>query len=341
MWATIPCQNLHWHLQRCPSVTEIDYQARQHEIDFWLTPYEGDDDLSYDDATQTLVLSYVHTTLQYERNHAKTTGLDTTGIRPAMVGFPALAFADPQMPVPLSTDRLSIDAEGIVGNADGTFWISDEYGPYIYRFSADGNLIQTIQPVDAVLPYDSQGELSFTSEVDPATGRAGNQGFEGLSVDLENQILYAMLQSATIQDGGDQDTTSRYTRLFAYDVSNDIVERPALVGEWAVPLPISKSKGKTRASSEILFLGNGIFLALSRDGDGKGGDDLESSYKFVFAIDSKFAIHIDKPNSGRRTSSPLSMPPISMEANLTTPRIPSRLAGSLTIVSRRRNTSLS
>ncbi len=89
-----------------------------------------------------------------------------------------------------------------------------------------------------------------------------------------------MLQSATIQDGGDDKTTSRYTRLLAYDVSNPSV-RPELVGEWVVPLPQSK-KNNTRACSEIAFVSPGVFFALSRDGDGKGGDDLQSSYKWVF-----------------------------------------------------------
>lgn len=56
------------------------------------------------------------------------------------------------------------------------FWVSDEYGPYIYRFSAGGDLIQTIQPVDALLPRDANGNLNFTSEANPTTGRAPNQG---------------------------------------------------------------------------------------------------------------------------------------------------------------------
>ena len=55
-------------------------------------------------------------------------------------------------------------------------WVSDEYGPYIYLFSANGSLIQTIQPPDAILPMDDNGNLNFTSETDPATGRAGNKG---------------------------------------------------------------------------------------------------------------------------------------------------------------------
>jgi hypothetical protein len=83
-----------------------------------------------------------------------------------------------------------------------------------------------------------------------------------------------MLQSATIQDGGGD---SRFTRLFAYDVSNPAVV-PPLVGEWVIPLPLS-DKGNVEACSEIHFVSPGIFFALSRDGDGRGGGDNNSKYK--------------------------------------------------------------
>ena len=57
--------------------------------------------------------------------------------------------------------------------------MSDEYGPYIYRFDSTGALIQTIQPPDAITPLND-GDLDFTSEDDPDTGRAGNQGARSL-----------------------------------------------------------------------------------------------------------------------------------------------------------------
>lgn len=88
-----------------------------------------------------------------------------------------------------------------------------------------------------------------------------------------------MLQSAVIQDGGDAKETAQFTRLFAYNVSNLSVP-PPLIGEWVVPLP-SSDKGKVLACSEILFVKPGVFLALSRDGDGRGGDDNNSKYKYV------------------------------------------------------------
>lgn len=105
-----------------------------------------------------------------------------------------------------------------------------------------------------------------------------SSGFEGLTYDYTTRTLYAMLQTATVQDGGADKTTSQYTRLFAYHIPVNPLAKPQLTGEWVVPLPQS-NKNKTRGCSEIHFVSPGIFLALSRDGDGRGGDEVESKYK--------------------------------------------------------------
>ncbi|KZT22044.1 hypothetical protein NEOLEDRAFT_1244195 [Neolentinus lepideus HHB14362 ss-1] len=260
----------------------VDYQARQHVIDFVLSPYYGADDLSFTTAQQTLQLDYKSTLLYYERNSTKTTGLDSLAIRPQQAEYPQNPLADPPMPIPNATyNHLCTDAEGLAINSDGTWWTSDEYGPYIYRYSSTGNLIQTIAPPPAILPMVN-GKLNFTSVTDPTTGRAGNQGFEGLSLDPSGQTLYALLQSATIQDGGFDKTTSRYTRLLAYNITTDT---PTLVGEWIVPLPITNNKGNTLAASEMHSIGNELFLVLSRDGKGHGGSDNKSSYKQADLVD--------------------------------------------------------
>ncbi|KAG6909298.1 hypothetical protein DXG01_001242 [Tephrocybe rancida] len=256
----------------------VDYQARQHEIDFVLSPYYGTSKLSFANAQKTLALTYKNTVLRSERNNVKTSGLDPTAVRDAQSGFPDTATADPELPIASTSEpHLTLDVEGLVFNPDGSSWISDEYGPYIYKYSATGQLIQTIQPPKAILPLDQNGDPFFTSTDDPKTGRAGNKGFESLTIDRKNNILYSMLQSATIQDGGDDKSTSRYTRLLAYDVSDSSVT-PPLVGEWVVPLPLS-DKDNTEECNEIQFLSPGIFLALSRDGDGHGGDDDNTKYK--------------------------------------------------------------
>ncbi|KAJ7225069.1 esterase-like activity of phytase-domain-containing protein [Mycena haematopus] len=277
-------------------ISTIDYEARRHEIDFVLTPYYGTANLTFVTAQQTFALTYKNTVLEVERKNTKTSGLDPAAIRAAMPGAGKNPLADPQMPIASTTEpHLTVDAEGLVANRDGTYWTSDEYGPYIYRFTADGHLIQTIQPPAAILPFDSEGNLNFTANVDPATGRGANQGFEGLTLDTTTNTLYAILQSATIQDGALQ-----YTRLLAYDVSAPTVSVP-LVGEWVVPLPLSSS-GKVEATSEIHFVSEGVFLCLARDGNGHGGSGDKIKYKHadLFSIVNATDIHgttFDSPST--------------------------------------------
>ncbi|KAI0266403.1 esterase-like activity of phytase-domain-containing protein [Gloeopeniophorella convolvens] len=257
----------------------VNYQGRQLILDFTFTPYYGLAPLSFTAAQKTLQLTYRSTLLYTERGGVATTGLDALGVRQAQPGFPTTELADPPLPIPNSTfNHLSLDLEGLVLNTDGSFWVSDEYGPYIYRFDASGKLVQSIEPPQAIVPLDDDGNLDFTSDDDPDTGRAGNQGFEGLTVSADGKTLYALLQSATIQDGGNKKSNARNTRLVAFDISNAATTRPPLVGEWVVPLPLD-SDSKTLGASELHWVSSGVFLVLSRDSNGHAGDDTESEYK--------------------------------------------------------------
>ena len=56
------------------------------------------------------------------------------------------------------------------------FWISDEYAPGIYRISPGAQVVQSLPIPEAITPLDKDGNLFFTSDDDPKTGRASNQG---------------------------------------------------------------------------------------------------------------------------------------------------------------------
>ena len=104
-----------------------------------------------------------------------------------------------------------------------------------------------IRPPEAFLPK-RKGKEHFASNnpgpggrapepPDPETGRANNQGFEGLTLTPRaGKFLVAALQSATRQDGGASPETRRYSRLVYYDVADR--EHPRLVREYVVPLPL-------------------------------------------------------------------------------------------------------
>ncbi|EUC63011.1 phytase esterase-like protein [Rhizoctonia solani AG-3 Rhs1AP] len=263
--------------------TTIDWQARHHSFDFVFSPYYGKSKLDFDTAAKTFSIQYKNTLLYSKAPGFLTSGLDAISSIPSTTTYPVLPAPD--------LTKLSVDAEGLVLNADGSFWASDEYGPYIYRFGVNGTLLQAIQPPIAVLPT-IDGRLNFTSDRSPDFGRDANQGFEGLTASSDGRTLFALLQSATIQDGGGDKDTNRYTRLFSWDISTAGSSR--LIGEWVVPLPQSK-KGKTYAQSEIYALTSTQFLVLSRDGHGHGDDDndAKSDYKQadLFDISNATDIH--------------------------------------------------
>ena len=104
-------------LTRSFSDGTIDYQGRQHQIDFVLNPYYGNENLDFHVAMKTLKLAYRDTLLYTERDGRKTTGLDALSVRPSK---PHPPLFDPALPIPAPGGRLSVDSEGIALNADGT-----------------------------------------------------------------------------------------------------------------------------------------------------------------------------------------------------------------------------
>ena len=101
----------------------------------------------------------------------------------------------------LAYDANGFDPEGIAVDAEGNFWLADEYGPFIAKFSADGTLIEKYAPGDGlpeVLKY-----------------RIANRGFEGLTIAPSGKI-YASLQSV-LDIEGETSTTATFIRILEFD----------------------------------------------------------------------------------------------------------------------------
>jgi hypothetical protein len=264
-----------------------DYRARLQHFALTLIPYGGRQPVG-----QTgLSLVYKDSLLLRDAEGTPTTGLDATAVRPAAKGFPDLPVA--------ANRHVSVDGEGLVLPGDGTAWISDEYGPYLYHFDRAGKMIGAIRPPDAFVPMRKQaGGLAENFSADsppagqkkglgePVSGRQNNQGFEGLAISPDHKTLFAILQSAAMQDTnpGDIKTTRRYTRLVAYDISGT----PKLLHEYVVPLPLygDGDRKLVAAQSEMLALDDHRLLLLCRDsGAGFTGKKDASAYRRVELVD--------------------------------------------------------
>ena len=274
-----------------------DYRARINRLAITFTPATASAGRSAEQLQSSVEARLEDTLLLADRAGLELTGLDPgAGVRPADGTLPMLPQA--------SNGRISLDAEAIVRLPDGTMLISDEYGPNIYRISAEGRLMSATQPPPALRPL-RKGVPHFGSNnpgpgerapepPNPEFGRQNNQGFEGLALTPDGRFVVALLQSATRQDGGDKPETRRYTRALVYDASDPANLR--LVREHVVALPqFQDDKGQTRvaAQSELVALSDTLFLVLCRDsnnGYGTKGDT--SRYRRIELMDLSPATNI-------------------------------------------------
>jgi hypothetical protein len=270
-------------------VGTTDYNNRVNTVKVTLTPASGA-------KTGQLDMKLIDT-LQLTDNTGKPlSGLDPDRLRTGADSLPILPET--------STGKIAVDPEALVLLPDGSFFVSDEYGPYIFRFNAAGKMIGAIQPPEALLPI-RKGEKNFSANApgvggkapepgNPETGRQNNQGLEAMAMTPDGKWLVAVLQSATRQDGGDSPATRNHTRALVYDIST--LDRPKLSAEYVVPLPVFKdASGATlvAAQSEMVALSNTHFLLLSRDSNnGYGMKGATSLYRSIDVLDFTGATNI-------------------------------------------------
>ncbi|MCS7090845.1 MAG: esterase-like activity of phytase family protein [Verrucomicrobiota bacterium] len=187
----------------------------------------------------------------------------------------------------LGGGRRSLDPEGLVRLADGRFYISDEYGPFIYRFSAAGELEMTFEIPASLLPKKGPAyprTNSFTGATAPDSGRRNNRGLEGLSLSPDGKRLFAMLQSPTMQDAGGG-TSGRNTRLLVFDADESSPTYGQPLAQYVYELTLRGSAATNRHTpvSEIVALNRTELLVLERDQIGQGIADtnLAPTYKRV------------------------------------------------------------
>ncbi len=171
-------------------------------------------------------------------------------------GAPLVGLVDPEADTgetlvdlngqPLAPSDHGIDSEGLVAMPDGTFWVSDEYGPFIVHFDANGKELERLSPFDGTLPR----ELSL---------RSPNQGMEGLTITPDGTTLVGIMQSA-IQPPGLQGSSKSVpvTRI----VTIDLADR-GNVHEYLYPL--ANPQESKVAVSEISALSATTFLVDERN----------------------------------------------------------------------------
>ena len=150
------------------------------------------------------------------------------GITP-ITGLPNIEGFD-EIPVdaagnPLAYDPFGADLEGIVVDADGSFWMVDEYRPAIYHFATDGRLIDRFVPEAAsLLGASIQPKGTYGSETLPAdyNRRRSNRGFEAVAADVANRSLYAFIQTPLENPTAAASRASQVIRILQLDMDTGL-----------------------------------------------------------------------------------------------------------------------
>jgi glycerophosphoryl diester phosphodiesterase len=230
--------------------------------------------------------------------------------------FIQLADPDRRLPFPIArqtaADRwltgADLDPESMVRMADGSFWIGDEFGPFLLHFDSDGRLIEA--------PYEIPGLRSPDHPHVPAadagqSSRATvkrSRGFEGLA--HFGSELYAVIETGV---GSDADAALIYE--FTLD-------KRAFTGQsWRLPLA-----GPDHSLTELVSLASlapecaARFLAIERD-EGHGPTAKIKRIREVHVAGTSLSSHrvadlldISNPQRFGGQSEPFTFPYITTEA---------------------------
>ena len=148
----------------------------------------------------------------------------------------------------ITAERKGIDTEGLTVSPDGTFWVSDEYGPYLLHFNADGILIEEYSPFNGKLPAHY-------------ALRQPNRGMEGLCIGNDGKTLYGIMQSPL--DGGCPEIFRTNIPLLVIDTENGTCLEYAYT-------PDSRECGV----SALVCLDDTTLLVLERDGKFPGDGEV-------------------------------------------------------------------
>jgi len=188
--------------------------------------------------------------------------------------------------------RTCIDPEAIACAPDGSLYVSEEYGPYLYHFRRDGRMLERFALPETYQPKTAEGKLDFSDSAPLVSGRAVNQGPEGMClVPTQPSISTAALifQSALVQTlrRGEHTTSLLFLDLLTGQTTAEFIY------PFAEKIPgTAQTLDVTRLSvNDLAAVDDHRFLVLERDKLGRSGKKKfePAAYKSVWLVDTRNA----------------------------------------------------
>src|SRR5512136_582396 len=188
-----------------------------------------------------------------------------------------------------------LDPESFVRAPDGTFWISEEFGPFLVHVAADGRVLEPPVPFPGVRsPQNPFLKIADRGHAERPT-LAASRGPEGLAISPDAAKLYALLEGAVTGDDP-QDL-----RIYVFEVATRVFADGFLKLRLEMPSQTVNLAGLTDASGarvypdaiappagpvsigELKAVNDRQMLVIERDNH---GDDLQAPrFKKVFLLD--------------------------------------------------------
>jgi glycerophosphoryl diester phosphodiesterase len=175
------------------------------------------------------------------------------------VGAP-IQLADPDRQVPFRIELgqsagrpltgADFDPESLVQMPDGSFWIGDEFGPYLLHAAATGRLLAPPFEAPGLRSPDNPSVPVQDSGLPAAAPVRRSRGFEGLALDAGGTRLIGLLEAAP---AGDAPGT---TRLLEFDLASTRFTGRS----WSYRTTVAGA-----SATELVAYAPGRFLAIERD----------------------------------------------------------------------------
>ncbi|MFQ3575177.1 MAG: esterase-like activity of phytase family protein [Cytophagales bacterium] len=177
----------------------------------------------------------------------------------------------------LSPDQEGIDTEGLVALPDGTFWVSDEYGPHIVHLDAMGRTIERINPFG-----NGRGGRKIPTVF---AKRWANRGMEGLTI-TPSGMLVGIMQSRLYNPSQALATNTRLTRILMFDTLTGATKQFLYIQEI-----------NNGSNSGITAISDTSFLVIERDQNFQGGTP-NATVKRIYKINISEATDVSDPADG-------------------------------------------
>ncbi|MDY0137184.1 MAG: esterase-like activity of phytase family protein [Thiomicrospira sp.] len=152
---------------------------------------------------------------------------------------------------PIKLDDYGLDSEGLVALKDGTFWVSDEYGPHIVHYDANGIEIGRINAFTTDARVTDTTGINLPAEF---ANRWANRGMEGLAITPDEKTLVGIMQSTLYNPTKAETVNFDLTRIVTINLETKEI------GQYLY----QQDKAKN-ANSEIVALSATEFLVIDRD----------------------------------------------------------------------------